>query len=215
MSYKHSPKDEEIQYRYVDTPSEVAGCLIQELGLPESAIEGLQQVVKAASDKEGRVGPLALPGSGMREAHSTGTEQLNRLLAGFDWKFVKDGHLRYFLNLEKNVVVLYQNVNEACNRANPPKNISHRGIETERLLFTPSNFTFPIFKPDVWFLCASFQDGNLKAELSKPLPFKGQFSGFSTRLTIHNQDEPSLTTSRTPIDNSFEEELGDFELPFL
>lgn len=215
MKEIQSPSFKVAQPRYVEDTVLLAELLKQELGLPQSSLDELEQIVKAASDKEGRKGRLAPPGSGLIDAHATATEQLNRYLSYIGWDFIHDGHLRYCLNRDKNVVILYQNVDEACNKLKPPRNKSSRGIETERLLFTPINYTFPIFKPSVWFLCASFKDGSLKAELSKPLPFVGHFSKFSLRLSIYDQEGPSLTTQGTPEDNSFEEELGEFELPLL
>jgi len=213
MTNSQSANFKVAQPRYVEEASLVAKLLMQELGLPQSSLEEFEQIVKAASDKAGRKGRLAPPGSGLIDAHATATEQLNRYLSHLGWEFISDGHLRYCLNRDKNVVILYQNVYEACNKAKSPKNRSSRGIETERLLFTPKNHTLPLIKPTVWFLCASFLDGSIKAEISKPVPFIGHFQGFSLRISIFDQDGPRLTTQGTPEDNSFEEELGDFELP--
>ncbi|MDW0357766.1 hypothetical protein Q8G38_00385 [Halomonas venusta] len=198
--------------RLVIDRMEVAALLQAELGLPESAIGDFERVIKAASDREGRTGHFAPPGAGMRAAHDTGAEHLNRILVSYGWRCLQRKHLRFCMHPEKQVIILYQNVEEACNRAKSPINISSRGIETEELLTTPRNMTYPIFQPTVWFLCTSFKCGTLKAELSKPLPFQGMFSGFSLRLNVYNQDGPELTTPDTPVDNSFEEELGDLEL---
>ena len=151
----------------------------------------------------------------MREAHSAGTEHLNRMLTGLGWCFWEKKHLRFCVDPNKRAIILYQNVHEACNKTKPPINISPRGAETEDLVFTPKNSSYSLFQPTVWFLCTSFKDGALKAELSKPNPFKGSFNGFSLRLCIYDQGEPTLTTIGTPVDNSFDEELGDFELPLL
>lgn len=205
----------------VDDRDIVEQVLLKHFGLEES-LEDFINVATAASDEAGRVGKHALTGSAMRQAHNKGAEELNRVLARRNgWRPVREGQLHYHYNQEKNIAILYQNVDQAGRREASPKNLSRKGFETERLLLTPQYHTLPIFAPmaEIWFLCASFNkdesDPDLKVELSMPKPFTDFFSGFYARLMLHQENDP-VSNKHThnhgvPLDDSFDSELGDLD----
>ncbi|MFC0268547.1 hypothetical protein [Kushneria aurantia] len=224
---EHSPVviaglTDQAQARYVSNVEHI-NKIIAEHFMSTFVAEDLENVAIAASNAAGQVGNNAPPGDKMRQAHSKGTEELNRLLSRHgEWKPIRSGHLRYAYNSDANIIIFYRNVDCAADRNRLPKNNTGFGSETTQLITTPVNYTFPIFPPapQVWFLCCSFDkdhaSDNMEIELSLPILKNNYFSGFEARLAIKTTSDPiTYKTDRystPPIDNSFDSELGDLDL---
>lgn len=202
---------------FIAEKKKVEIILKEHFGLTGSIVDELVLVVTAASTQAGTVGPLAQPHVAMRQAHDKGMEELNRVLLRHGWESKRDGNLAYCFSKQHNIIILYQNVNEACNPEAFPRNISKRGPQTISLLDTLQFHTHDMFPPQLWFLCSSFDDeGNTNIELSLPKVFSGYYKGFHARLIVNaNLGDFGGPNRQTTIDDSFDDEIDEPDIGIL
>lgn len=132
------------------------------------------------------------------------------------WEVDRLDGIEVILHKEKNLVVVFQNVDLACG-IDSPKAISEKRISSKKLI---ANATSPLFPEisgkahenrSVWYLCVSSNADEVKMELSRPdaIDEKGQFSVFSDRIFIVTEDD-ILPTNTPRDDEAFE--VDDFDI---
>ncbi|WP_145984507.1 hypothetical protein [Zymobacter palmae] len=202
---------------FVTEKQKVETILKEHFGLTDNIVDELVLVVTAAATQAGTVSSLAQSHVAMRQAHEKGMEELNRVLLRHGWNIKHDGNLAYCFSKHHNIIILYQNVDEACNPESSPRNISKRGPQTISLLDTLQFHTRDMFPPQLWLLCSSFDDeGTVNVELSLPKIFSGYYKGFHARLVVNSDlGDFGGSDKQITIDDSFDDEIDEPDIGIL
>lgn len=151
-------------------------------------------------------------------SYMEGTKALRDLLTRKGWVIDRSHGVEGVISEEKNVVIVFQNVDLACG-ASDPKPISAKGEGSKALVENNAAFLFDYMEQDykkklntlVWFFCVSFQGDEIRAELSLPKHIeRGKFGAFLERIFIISNDEWLVDKV---LEDQEEEELSDFDIP--
>jgi hypothetical protein len=157
-------------------------------------IEVAKQIVAARSDAI-IVDPLGAPGL---LSYIYGTRHLRLLFMTKGWTLDRQENVESVLG-PNNRRIVFQNVDEACAIFQAPKAVSGKGPAAHRVidiaqgqLFSPGELPEAVppklvdgLKSSAWYFCMSFEDGNVKVELSLPASVKASnFFGFLERIFI-------------------------------
>lgn len=127
-----------------------------------------------------------------------GTRHTRLLFMRKGWVLDRRENVESVLHRESGIRIVYQNVDQACGLTSP-KAISGKGPAANRMIDNGQGVLFragdlpeiiPQHKIDslnssVWYFCMSFDDDNVRAELSLPASVKGNnFGGFAERIFI-------------------------------
>ncbi|MEQ1601005.1 MAG: hypothetical protein HOP04_10805 [Methylophilaceae bacterium] len=113
------------------------------------------------------------------------------------WEMTRHNGVEGISNKNLGVVLLFQNVDVACSMKDPCP-ISSKGSGIAGLVNNPAGYLWSYMEDEdkarenthVWFYCVSFNDGIVKAELSKPRAIKnGSFGTFDERIFIIQDDD--------------------------
>ena len=124
-------------------------------------------------------------------AYMTGTWALRNAFVGKDWMLDRCGGVESIRKGEARIV--YTNVDVACDEAQAPKPLSHKGAGSKdicsgNLLFPPAALPMVVPPHDAnqatWFLMV---DREGRAELSQPVIENGGFGAFVERLWLNTQ----------------------------
>ena len=128
-----------------------------------------------------------------------GTQALRDLFLGETWVLDRKDGIESILNIEKNIKVVFQNVDIACSKEKEPKPRSGKGAGSERACFGNQLKLFPHLPTFVepqneesvitLYLMVSNVNGKIGVELSRPIITNGTFSSFVERIFI---DEHAL-----------------------
>ena len=142
-----------------------------------------------------------------------GTRQIRTLLRPKGWHHYREENVEGVVHPHGDLVVIYQNVDQAASTMQSPRAISGKGPGTDRaidaaqgLLFSPemekelrrrNKIQVPEEGTGVWFLCASFTETGVAAELSLPAPLVGgNFRSFIERIFISREDDRPVVERR-------------------
>ncbi len=157
-------------------------------------IEVAKQIVAARSDAI-VVDPLGTPGL---LSYIHGTRHLRLLLMPKGWVLDRQENVESVVS-SSDIRIVYQNVDEACSIFQAPKAVSGKGPAAHWMidiaqgrLFSPGDLPEAVppklvdgLKSSAWYFCMSFEEGNVKVELSLPASVKGgNFFGFLERIFI-------------------------------
>lgn len=151
-------------------------------------IEVAQQIVAARADAI-LVDPFSAPGL---LSYIYGTRHLRLLFMPKGWGIDRTENVESVVS-PRGVRIVFQNVDEACSIFQAPKAVSAKGPACQRMidvaqgrLFGPGELpeTVPpkaldALNSSAWYFCMSFEDNDVKAELSLPASVRGNtFSDF-------------------------------------
>ena len=184
--------------RIVAEEPEVRKRLHDLFGLtPDELAQALKLVAAARADHTDN-DPTGTPGL---LSYIHGTRQLRNLLRARGWLCYRKENVEGVAHPTDDLVVIYQNVDQAASMVHDPRAISGKGPGTDRAIDGAQGLLFSekmeeelrrrnkVQVPDegtgVWFLCASFSATSMAAELSLPAPLVGgNFRKFIERIFI-------------------------------
>lgn len=152
-------------------------------------------------------------------SYMEGTKVLRDLLVQKGWSTDRSHGVEGVMNEEKNITIVFQNVDLACG-AKDPRSISAKGEGSKALVENNAAFLFDYMEQDyeknintlVWFFCVSFQGDEIRAELSLPkLIERGKFGVFLERIFIISDDDWKLDEEIE--DQEDDAGLSDFDIP--
>lgn len=125
-----------------------------------------------------------------------GTQALRDLFLGKIWVLDRKDGIESIFNPEKNVKVVFQNVDIACSTKKEPKPRSEKGAGSERACSGNQMGLFPYLPKFVesddeesvitLYLMVSNVNGKVGVELSRPIVTNGTFSSFAERILIND-----------------------------
>lgn len=131
--------------------------------------------------------PLNTPGT---FSYHEGVNSMREIIVDdISWhRFIKNG-IEYIDNPIKNIRVIFQNVDCACDLLNDPQPISKRGGSAKRAAISSNQddlFGHELTPTNVWVICVSEQNGIINAEISMPTEISknGRFSQFIERIFV-------------------------------
>lgn len=151
-----------------------------------------------------------------------GTRHLRFLLLSKGYKIHRGKNVESCVHPETGVKIIFQNVDQAAVTFRGPKAVSgKRSGSAEAIqnaqgsLFSDRDLPEVISPSDlsglsssVWYLCVSFDERNVRAELSMPVGVKnGNFSGFLERIFIVDSGDWAAIS----FDDINTDEVADFE----
>lgn len=192
---------------------EVASSL-EIFGITKSILKDVAMNVISAKNQATMLHPINAPGT---FAYHEGVRSMREVFISLQdgWESDSLNGIEVVSHQKKNLIIVFQNVDYACG-ADCPKAISEKRISSRKLIEKNSLPLFPEISGQkhenrkVWYLCVSSNEEEVKMELSKPesIDDKGQFSVFSERIFIVNEEEVLLPP--TPSDDAFE--VDDFDI---
>jgi hypothetical protein len=127
-----------------------------------------------------------------------GTRHVRLLFMPRGWVIDRRENVESVLHTESGIRIVYQNVDQACGLTSP-KAISGKGPAADRMIASGQGVLFsatdlpeaiPQHRIDslnssVWYFCMSFDEDNVRAELSLPAAVKGNnFGAFAERIFV-------------------------------
>lgn len=183
-----------LKTRIYATEHEIDTRLVRFNATRAELIEVAKQIVAARADAI-LVDPLSAPGL---LSYIYGTRHLRLLFMRKGWGIDRKENVESVVS-PSGVRIVFQNVDEACSLFQAPKAISAKGPASHRMidvaqgrLFGPGELPETIppkaiegLNSSAWYFCMSFDDDDIKAELSLPASVKGSnFFGFIERIFI-------------------------------
>ena len=151
-------------------------------------------------------------------SYMAGVATLRKIFLGKGgWKISRHKGVEAVVNADLGTVILFQNVDSACGK-HDPNPITGKGEGVTELVDNPSGLLWDYMAEEdqnlenrhVWFLCVSFRQDEVRAELSRPRAIKnGNFGTFAERIfIIQDSDWPPINENS---DEDFENN-EDFEI---
>jgi hypothetical protein len=183
-----------LKTRIFATEHEIDARLVRFGATRSELIEVAKQIVAARADSI-VVDPLSAPG---QLSYIYGTRHLRLLFMSKGWNIDRKENVESVVS-PGGTRIVFQNVDDACSIFQHPKAISAKGPASHRMidvaqgrLFGPGELPETIppkaldgLNSSAWYFCMSFDDDNIKAELSLPASVKGgNFFGFLERIFI-------------------------------
>lgn len=185
----------------VDSKLSALGVTKQEL------ITAAIKAVTARNDAT-PIDPISAPGL---LAYIYGVRALREmLLPKPGWKIDRTDNIEGTLNPELNIKILYQNVDSACVDNHFPRAVSGKGNASKRLVENNTAFLWPDMEDEfntqanmsIWFLCVSVNNGEIRAELSRPRSIENkQFGEFLERIYIIDDNDWNPVIDDTDLDD--------------
>lgn len=136
-------------------------------------------------------------------AYIHGTRNTRAVFRSKGWRHERRENIEAVRHPDRNLKVIYQSVDVACDEKHVPQAISGKGSGAERAidqaqgsLFADGELDAVTFKPvtappsGVWFLCVSVNGEDVRAELSKAAGVSnGNFRQFEERIFIIRKGE--------------------------
>lgn len=119
------------------------------------------------------------------------------LLPKGGWEVDRTSGIEATFSRALNIKIVFQNVDVAC-ASQEPKAISRKGPGTKKLLENRSGYLWNYMEKEdearenknIWFLCVSSKDGEIRAELSLPCSIEDQqFGSFRERIFILTKND--------------------------
>lgn len=184
-----------LQNKVIRQKNEIDLKLSQEFNVSREELKEVAQKAASARRECGANFPPTFPGTA---AWSHGTDALrSRMLRKSGWLKVNIKNIPIVYNDNLKKIIIFQNVDHACDPMNPPRLLHPKGpmssslidINQGDLFDRPPIIPLSIFKGyQLWYYCFSFQTYNgldIRAELSRPGPLlKRQFDEFYERIFI-------------------------------
>ena len=163
----------------------------------EELVDVLKRVAAARADHTDD-DPLGTPGL---LSYIHGTRNVRGLYRAKGWLRYRQENVEGVKHPTGDRVIVYQNVDLAASKMHAPRAISGKGPGTDRAIDAAQGRLFSEEMEEelkrlngvrlsssgegIWFLCASFSDGSVAAELSLPAPLSGNnFGDFLERIFI-------------------------------
>lgn len=166
-------------------------------------VDDLHRVVLGAVDGWLLVDEFDPSGAGGQFAYIFGTRQLRTRLCGSrtqHWEKFRDENIEFVRRSSDGTRIVFQNVDVAADERRFPLAISGKKEGSRRVVDCSQaeldltggssgsrrqGLGYPL-----WYFCVSVNGEDVRAELSRPLPFEGNnFTGFSTRLVVVGDGE--------------------------
>ncbi|MDF1624500.1 MAG: hypothetical protein P1V33_13665 [Pseudohongiella nitratireducens] len=201
----------QIQRRYKDETS--AEEKLRQMGLDLEKLQQLSVKVAYARDTPTVFHPKSASGT---YGYHEGVFHLRQNFVGINgWLPYSKGGIEGIENEELGLIVLYQNVDQACCPVDPSPLSSGKGrrsaiktlVQSQTFDFWPDELKAELEKKydssKIWFMCVSVRDGRVSAEFSRPyyLDENGSFGPFAVRIDI---------LQSYSVDDIDQETLGDF-----
>lgn len=148
-------------------------------------------------------------------AYQYGTRELRATLLKRGWAIDQSYGTNGVRHPDRNIIVLYQNVDVACSLSNLPQARSRKGDGSERLSqgsafdlieeVVPSTHSGEGLDVDVWYVMVA-QDGGV--EVTHALIKGGEFSEFIERIFVHDGSDFGPLEG----DGSSEDDAVDFDI---
>jgi hypothetical protein len=135
---------------------------------------------------------------------------------GVHWMKLIENGIEYIENPSKNIKVIYQNVDYACDQSHDPQPISKRGGSAKRNAINSNQldlFGRETPSVNVWVICVSENKGIVNAEISLPgdISKNGCFSQFIERIFILQNHEPENINNKSE-NNDYEKYDDDIKI---
>ena len=180
---------------------------------PEELIRVLKLVAAARADHtdDDPVGTQGLL------SYIHGTRNVRGLFRPKGWLQYHRKNVQGVIHPSGDFVIVYQNVDLAASKIHVPRAISGKGPGTDRAIDAAQGRLFPDEMEEelkrrngvhplsngngVWFLCTSFREESVAAELSLPAPLAGDnFGYFIERIFIMRDADWPVVSLRSDID---------------
>lgn len=196
-----------MQKSYVFSESWDVDAKLSELGITKQDL--VTVAIKAVTAKNDAIAidPINAPG---QLAYIYGTRALREmLLPKRDWKLDRTDNIESTLNLEKNIKIIYQNVDIACAKC-LPRAISGKGNASRRLVENNTGYLWPEMEEEfemqentsVWYFCVSTNGDEIRAEISRPRTIEGnQFGDFLERIFIVTDNDWDIVNDDADYDD--------------
>ena len=180
-----------------DVQARLASLDLKMEQIAEIARKAIAQKFNAVSNH-----PLNSPGT---FAYHEGVRSMRDVIAdGVIWRKLVDQGIEYIENTNRNIRVIYQNVDYACNSSHDPQPTSKRGGKAKRDAISSNQMSLSGLSKDfspcnVWVICVSENNGVIDCELSLPTKVtkNGYFTQFSERIFILQNSEVEFQTDST------------------
>lgn len=196
-----------MQKSYVYNKSWDVDVKLSALGITKQDL--VTVAIKAVTAKNDAIAidPINAPG---QLSYIYGTRALREmLLPKRDWKVDRTDNIESTLNSEKNIKIIYQNVDIACAKCHP-RAISGKGSASKRLVENNTGYLWPEMEEEfemqentsVWYFCVSTNGDEIRAEISRPRTIEGnQFSGFLERIFIVTDNDWNIVNDAADYDD--------------
>lgn len=169
--------------------------------------EELQQAVQLTAAARADSVPDDPASAAGQLSYIYGTRYIRQLFRPKGWLSDNQENIAAVLEPKTGRRIVYQNVIQACQPFASPRAISAKGAAACRMVDVAQGQLFdladtpevvPLSKihslnSQVWYLCVSFENDNVLAELSLPATIEdGNFSGFLERIFISDGAAPPL-----------------------
>ena len=169
---------------------------LEQLGLKRLELIDVVRLTLAERQNTIEVDVLNAPGT---LAYIHGSRHLRLLLLSKGYLVDRQKNVESSVHPETGVKITYQNVDQAALKLHSPKAISGKRsgsasaidaaqgslFSEDELPEVIADTDFTTLPSSMWYFCASFDEGNVRAELSLPIGVAdGNFSGFLERIFI-------------------------------
>jgi hypothetical protein len=173
---------------------------LQDFGVSrEELVEVVRTVVAARADAV-EDDPLSAEGL---FAYIYGTRRLRQVFRSKGWMSFREDNVESVRHPDRNLLVVYQSVDQASNLFHTPQAVSGKGSGADRLISAGQGTLFPDtelvsltqdalsdLKFGTWFFCVSVDGEDVRAELSRPTGIAGRnFEAFAERIFIVREGE--------------------------
>lgn len=155
--------------------------------------------------------PLNAPGT---FSYHEGVNSMREIVVdGIKWKRLVENGIEYIDNPIKNIRVIFQNVDYACNSSHDPQPTSKRGGSAKRDAISSNQldlFGRELTPTNVWVICVSENKGIINAEISMPTKISknGSFSQFVERIfVLQNHRVDDLKDNLTDNEDNYDDDI--------
>ncbi|MGR9012029.1 MAG: hypothetical protein ACU83U_00140 [Gammaproteobacteria bacterium] len=155
--------------------------------------------------------PLNAPGT---FSYHEGVNAMREIVTdGVTWKRLVQNGIEYIDNPGKNIRIIYQNVDYACNSSHDPQPTSKRGGSAKRDAISSNQtdlFGRELTPTNVWVICVSENNGIINAEISMPTEIlkNGSFSQFVERIfVLQNHRVDDLKDNQTDTEDNYDDDI--------
>jgi hypothetical protein len=155
--------------------------------------------------------PLNAPGT---FSYHEGVNAMREIVTdGVKWKRLVQNGIEYIDNPSKNIRIIYQNVDYACNSSHDPQPTSKRGGSAKRDAISSNQtdlFGRELTPTNVWVICVSENKGIINAEISMPTEIlkNGSFSQFVERIfVLQNHRVDDLKDNQADTEDNYDDDI--------
>lgn len=207
-----------LQNKVIQQENEIDLKLSQEFNVSREELKEVAQKAALVRLECGANFPPTFPGTA---TWGYGTDALcGKMLKNQNWFRGVLKNITFVYNDIQKKIIIFQNVDQACDPMNPPRLLHLKGpmstslidINQGDLFGQPSNISLGIPKNfELWYFCFSFQIYNgldIRAELSRPGPLlKRQLDEFHERIFILEKGDDgfaSIMENKGPSPSDYE-----------